>query len=96
MQVKEIESVIVGVLREVQIISGREWTELNPESKPLADLVGFDSLSAIEVTVAIEQKLECKFVIESIFISEDGKRALNLKQICDQVSNMLASKGLSK
>ena len=96
MQAKEIESVIVGVLREVQIISGREWTELGQESKPLGDLEGFDSLSAVEVTVAIEQKLECKFEIESIFTSEDGKRALSLKQIGERVGKKLESKGFSK
>lgn len=62
----------------------------------MGDLDGFDSLSAVEVTVAIEQKLECKFEIESIFTSDDEKRALNLKQISDRISNMLASKGLSK
>ncbi len=96
MQAKEIESVIVGVLREVQIISGRGWTDLHSESRPLGDLDGFDSLSAVEVTVAIEQKLECKFDIESIFTSEDGKRALSLKQIGERVDKMLGSKELSK
>ena len=96
METKEIESVIVAVLREVQTISEREWTDLGPESRPVGDLDGFDSLSGVEVTVAIEQKLECKFEIESIFTSDDGKRALNLKQISDRISNMLASKGLSK
>jgi acyl carrier protein len=96
METKEIESVIVAVLREVQTISGREWADLGPESRPVGDLDGFDSLSGVEVTVAIEQKLECKFEIESIFTSDDGKRALNLKQISDRVSNILASKGLSK
>ena len=96
MQAKEIESVIVGVLREVQTTSGRRWTDLNPESRPLGDLDGFDSLSAVEVTVAIEQKLGCKFDGESIFASEDGKRALSLKQIAEWVGKMLGSKGLSQ
>jgi acyl carrier protein len=96
MQAKEIESVIVGVLREVQTSSGREWTDLRPESRPIGDLEGFDSLSAIEVTVGIEQKLGCKFEIESIFTSDDGKRALNLKQISDRIARTLGSQGLSK
>ena len=96
METKEIESMIVTVLREVQTISGREWIDLGPESRPVGDLDGFDSLSGVEVTVAIEQKLECKFESESIFTSDDGKRALNLKQISDRIANILASKGLSK
>ena len=96
MQTKEIESVIVGVLREVQTTSGRAWTDLNSESRPLGDLDGFDSLSAVEVTVAIEQRLGCKFGIDSIFTSEDGKRALSLKQIGERIGKILGSQGLSK
>jgi len=95
METKEIESVIVAVLREVQTISGREWTDLGPESRPVGDLDGFDSLSGVEVTVAIEQRLECKFE-KSIFTSDDGTRALNLKQISDRVANIVGSKGPSK
>lgn len=96
METQEIESAIVGVLREVQTTSGRVWTDLHPGSRPLGDLDGFDSLSAVEVTVAIEQKLGCKFGIDSIFTSEDGKQALTLAQIGERVGKMLGSQGLSK
>ncbi|MDO8589244.1 MAG: acyl carrier protein [Armatimonadota bacterium] len=96
MQPREIESVIVAVLRDIQTTSGRQWTELNQESRPLGDLDGFDSLSGVEVTVAIEQKLGCKFDTDSIFTSEDGKHALNLKQIGERICKMLGSKGSSK
>jgi acyl carrier protein len=90
MQQKEIEELIVAALRDLQTVSGREWIDLGPESRPLDDLDGFDSLSAVEVTAAIEQTLECKFENESIFVSDDGKRALNLKQITQLVEKAVA------
>lgn len=96
MEPKEIESVVVGVLREVQTVSGRSWTDLDADSRPLGDLDGFDSLSAVEVTVAIEQKLGSKFDVESIFTSEDGKRALSIKQISELIGKSIGSKGHSK
>jgi acyl carrier protein len=96
MNAKEIESVIAEVLRDAQTTSGREWTDLNSESRPLGDLEGFDSLSAVEVTVGVEQKLGCKLDVESIFTSEGGKSALSLKQIGERVVEMLGSKGLLK
>ena len=96
MQAKEIETVIVGVLREVQTTSGRLWSDLNPDSRPLGDLEGFDSLTAVEVTVAVEQKLSCRFEIESIFASDDGKRALSLRQIGERIGSILDRKERSK
>ncbi len=95
MREEELQSLIVSVLHEGQTLSGREWTDLGPDSKPVGDLDGFDSLSAVETTVAIEQRLGCKLEVESIFVSEDGKRALTLKQICAGLSE-LATKGRTK
>jgi acyl carrier protein len=82
MREEELQSLILRVLAEAQTLSGREWTDLGPDSKPIGDLDGFDSLSAVETTIAIEQWLECKFEVESVFVSGDGKRALTIKQIC--------------
>ena len=93
MQEKEIELFILAALRELQTNSGRLWIDLDPDSLPLRDLDGFDSLSAVEVTAAMEQKLECHFETESIFVSSDGKRALIVKQITEVVAKATASKG---
>jgi acyl carrier protein len=96
MQVHEVESALVEILRDVQKKSGRECGELNSHSRPLGDLEGFDSLSAVEVTVAVEQKLGCRFKTDSIFTSDDGKRALNLKQISLRVAKALSSEESTK
>jgi len=85
--------VVLDVLHEVQKISAREWSDLGAEAKPIGGLDGFDSLSAVEATVMIEEKLGCKFELDSVFVSEDGKRALTLKEISERLSKLLAGKG---
>ena len=52
-----VRSLILSVLQEVQEMSGREWNGLVGDAKPIGALEGFDSLSGIEVTVMIEERL---------------------------------------
>jgi acyl carrier protein len=90
---EEIEEILVSVLHEVQTISGREWTDLEPDSNPIGTLDGFDSLSAVETTVMIEQRLGYKLEGDSIFVSEDGKRTLSLREIADRLAAAVGTKG---
>jgi acyl carrier protein len=90
---EEVRAVVLDVLQEVQNVSGREWNGLGLEAKPIGSLDGFDSLSAVEATVMMEEKLGCKLEIQSVFVSEDGKRALTLKEISARVSKILAGSG---
>jgi acyl carrier protein len=89
----DVQSTVLDVLREVQKLSGREWSDLAPETKPIGSLDGFDSLSAVEATVMIEEKLGCKLDIDSVFVSDDGRRALTLKEISERLSKLLTGKG---
>jgi acyl carrier protein len=94
MSLDEIQSTVLEVLREVQTLSGRSWTGLDPTAKPIGGLDGFDSLSSVEATVMVEEKLRCRDLeVDSIFISEDGTRALTVKEIAQRISKLLASDG---
>jgi hypothetical protein len=76
---ENIHTVIVKVLKEVQELSGRDWSDLSPASKPLFSLGGFDSLCSIEATAILEERLGFRLEkAPSIFFSEDGKEALTL------------------
>ena len=86
-------SAVLDVLREVQSLSGREWNGLGDDANPIGSLDGFDSLSAVEATTMMEARLGCTLEIESVFVSEDGKRALTLKEISERLSKVLSSKG---
>jgi acyl carrier protein len=75
MQSEQINSAILEAPGYIQTASGREWKPLSPESKPLGDLDGFDSLSAVEVTVAIEQNSDANWALNR-FLHQMMERAL--------------------
>jgi acyl carrier protein len=82
---------VLEVLQEVQKMSGRRWQPLTPDMKPIGTLDGFDSLAGVEATVMIEEKLKCTLDVESLFVSEDGKQALTLKQVCERIATIVAA-----
>jgi acyl carrier protein len=86
MMLQDVKMLILAVLREVQELSGRTWTGLADGARPIGDLDGFDSLTAIEATVMLEEKLRCKLDLDSVFVSDDGKRALSLKEISQRLA----------
>lgn len=89
MDTQEIETKVLEALKKVQELSGKPWTELKHDSKPIGDLAGFDSLTAIEATILIEEKLGCKIGQDTFFVSDNGIHALTIKQICDHLAGML-------
>lgn len=89
-----IQSVILQTLKDIQIVSGRTWQDLPPTAVPIQDMDGFDSLLSVEATILVEEKLGCgELKGESIFISEDGHRALSISEIAEKVMKMIAKKG---
>jgi hypothetical protein len=90
---EEIQSAVVDVLREVQTISGRQWIQLGLGDKPIGALEGFDSLSGVEATVMIEQRLGCDGLeIDSMFVSDDGKHALTIAEIATRIGTLMKTK----
>jgi acyl carrier protein len=89
----EIGVLLLHVLREVQAISGRVWTDLDPNAKPIGSLDGFDSLSGVETTVMIEERVRCRLEVESLFVSDDGKRALTVQEIGDRLADLVGASG---
>jgi hypothetical protein len=39
----------------------------------------------------IEEKLGCTLNVDSVFVSEDGKKALTLKEVCERVATLVAA-----
>jgi len=89
LDLKEVASVITGAISDIQRLSGREPTVPGDlHIKPIGDLDGFDSYCSIEATVLIGQRLGKTFELESIFISEDGTRALTIDEIVERVATL--------
>ena len=92
MSQQQFQSVVIEVLSEIQKLSGRKLSGLTPDATPIGDFEGFDSLSAIEATVMIEEKLDCELGVDSVFISESGKRALTVREIAERLTKLVQAK----
>lgn len=90
----EIQSLVLDVLKEIQVMSGRLWDGLDGSAVPIGELDGFDSLSGVEATVMIEQRLGgVNLDLESLFVSDDGKHALTVQEVAERISRMIDKSG---
>ena len=80
--------VIQSVVR-VQEDSGRATEEIAASTRPMAETSGFDSLSGIEVTVALSQSLGQEIQEDNLFVSQNGKRALSISEIADNLCKII-------
>src|SRR2546425_868994 len=84
MQRGEIEALVLAVLKDVQETSGKKWMGLSRDATPIGVLDGFDSLTGLEATVLIEERLKAATGLaslgdESLFV--DKERALTGKEV---------------
>ena len=94
MNKKQVAAAIEEALKEVQHLGGHKWVVPGPQARVIGSLEGFDSLTAIEATVLVEQKLASQLGLteplslgqDSIFVSEDGRRARRLDEVVDAVT----------
>ena len=94
MTVDALTKTIVSVLEELQRASGRTCGPLSGTTKPIGDLTGFDSLSAIEATVAIEAALHKELGIDNLFVAEINgrKRALTITEPAQRIMKVFDGK----
>ena len=87
-----IERELMETLREVQELSGDAYSPLNVNTCPIDDLEHFDSLRGVETTCLLSMKLKCKFKSPkgeiNVFVSKDGRRALNIGEIVDRLIDL--------
>ena len=76
---------VVQAVVQVQQSSGRAAAGIGAATRPIQDAAGFDSLSGVEVTVALSQSLGHELPHDNLFVSEDGRRALSIAEIADNL-----------
>ena len=76
---------VVQAVVQVQEASGRAAGGIGPSTKPIGGAPGFDSLNGVEVTVALSQSLGYELPDDNLFVSQDGKRALSISEIADDL-----------
>lgn len=90
MKLEDLIVIIKEVLEQAREMSGHVDDQIVPTTVPIGDLVGFDSLNAVEVTVLVQAKLECEIPGDiNLFVSEDGLHALTIRQIAERIRDLL-------
>jgi acyl carrier protein len=84
----EIEKIIIETLRELQAGSDETAYEITPMTAPLAELAFFDSLLAIETTLALEERLGCSCDESSVFKHKQTERPLTIAEIAFQLAQI--------
>lgn len=76
---------VVQAVVQVQEASGRTAVGIGPSTRPIGGAPGFDSLNGVEVTVSLSQSLGYELPDDNLFVSQDGKRALSISEIADNI-----------
>ena len=92
---EEIRIAVLGALEEFQVMSGRPWTPLSDNSRPIGALAGFDSPNGVEFCCALELKLGCEIPdIDNLCVEDLPKgrrRARTVKEIVEAVRKMVGA-----
>ena len=86
---------IAEAIRQVQETGGRSISEINPDTCPLTDVEGFDSLSSVEATVILSESLGLDLP-DSVFLPEDGDQNLSISEIANNVCKIMEMEASGK
>ena len=87
---EKIWRALVDCFRKIQEVSNRPVSEITDETKPIGDLEGFDSLNGVELAHMVSEHLPIGR-IRNLCASEDGKRALTVREIIDSIIKTITS-----
>ena len=80
---------VIQAVQQVQEVSGRAAGEIHSGTKPVEETDGFDSMSGLEAAVALSESLGRDIPDDNLFVSSDGRRALSIAEVADNLSNIL-------
>ncbi len=97
MDKQEIVTKVVQTVAQVQEVSGRSSAGIGASTRPVGGLEGFDSLSSVEATVMLSGSLGVDLPEDyNPFISNDGKRALSVSEIADNLSTYVGAEAIAR
>lgn len=90
---EEIYEHLRHAIEAIQEIADVEPTPISMETIPLCDVSGFDSLSAIQASIFLEDSLGVECGIETFaYIDGKLKSPLSIKEICNKLEKQLKTK----
>ena len=89
----EIKRLLIAAINKFQEMSGDIVQTLDDGSTPIGDCPGFDSQRGVEVIVELEAQLGLVVPGDAnLFVSEDGTRALRIRDIVDRIFKLTSAK----
>ena len=86
----EVQSKVITVINEIQNSSGRPSLKVNGDTRPLADLQGFDSINAVESTLLFSEHLGCD-IEPDIALFARGGRPRSISEITRELVKIMSS-----
>ena len=75
---------VIGAIHQVREFSGKGSTHVDPNTRPLRDLVDFDSLSGVEAAVLLSESVGIDLP-DHLFTGSKGQRVPSIGEIADIV-----------
>ena len=83
---QQVTDALTRALSEIQSCSGRSMSELTPETRPIGDLEGFDSINAVETAAVLSGHLGQR-INPRIMLSANPNEPLRICDIIDRIVN---------
>ncbi len=84
----DIEKALIHMLKELQAGAEDESGEVLPATVPIRDLGFFDSLLAVETTIALEARLGASFGDDTVFWNKENAEPLSISQIAQRLAKV--------
>lgn len=91
MTVQDIRALVCEVLAQVQKDNGAEPTQVTDEMVPLKDFAGIDSLSCLDATVRLSERLGIE-LDDSLFHDKRTNRDRSLSEVCEELRRRTAAR----
>lgn len=91
MSAAEIEKQLVDLLKKLQAGTGEKNCEITSATVPLKDLGFFDSLLALETTIALEECVGKSFGEDSVFSDRESGEELSVSQIVRWIEKIIGA-----
>ena len=92
MTFEELRELLIEVITEIQVGSGRPIPEIHGELCPLGDFEGFDSLNAVEVTCELSQRLD-REIKPDLMVPAYPWKQLTINEIVGRLQQAVEAKG---
>ena len=93
---QEIVTKVIETVTQVQDVSGRSNAGIGVSTRPVGDVEGFDSYSGVEATVMLSMSLGVDLPNDyNPFVSSDGKSALSVGEIANNLSTYVKAEAIA-